>query len=260
MTDFSTKNEDYVANKVPAVTLAFWVVKIAATTLGETGGDALSMSLNLGYGVSSLIFAAIFLLALASQVAEKRYHPFNYWFVIVATTTVGTTVSDYLDRTLALGYTLSSVFLFASVLLVLALWRISTGTVSVTNIRSRKNEIFYWTTILVSNTLGTALGDFLADTKGFGYGGGALVFGGLIALIAVAYYVTKLSPTLLFWSAFILTRPLGATLGDILTKPYSHGGLQLDRISSSAVIAIFIAICIMLTNLRKPAAPGRASH
>jgi uncharacterized membrane-anchored protein len=260
MTDFSAKNEDYVANKVPAVTLAFWVVKIAATTLGETGGDALSMSMNLGYGVSSLIFAAIFLLALASQVAEKRYHPFNYWFVIVATTTVGTTVSDYLDRTLALGYTLSSIFLFASVLLVLALWRMSTGTVSVTNIRSRKNEIFYWMTILASNTLGTALGDFLADTKGFGYEGGALVFGGLIALIAVAYYVTKWSPTLLFWSAFILTRPLGATLGDILTKPNSQGGLQLDRISSSAVIAIFMVICIMLTNLRKPAAPGRASH
>jgi uncharacterized membrane-anchored protein len=260
MTDFSAKNEDYVANKVPAVTLAFWVVKIAATTLGETGGDALSMSLNLGYGVSSLIFAAIFLLALTSQVAEKRYHPFNYWFVIVATTTVGTTVSDYLDRTLALGYTLSSVLLFASVLLVLALWRMSTGTVSVTNIRSRKNEIFYWMTILASNTLGTALGDFLADTKGFGYGGGALVFGGLIALIAAAYYVTKLSPTLLFWSAFILTRPLGATLGDILTKPHSHGGLQLDRISSSVAIAILMVICIMLTNLRKPAAPGRASH
>ena len=260
MTDFSAKNEDYVANKVPAVTLAFWVVKIAATTLGETGGDALSMSLNLGYGVSSLIFAAIFLLALTSQVAEKRYHPFNYWFVIVATTTVGTTVSDYLDRTLALGYTLSSVLLFVSVLLVLALWRMSTGTVSVTNIRSRKNEIFYWMTILASNTLGTALGDFLADTKGFGYGGGALVFGGLIALIAAAYYVTKLSRTLLFWSAFILTRPLGATLGDILTKPHSHGGLDLDRFSSSAVIAIFMAICIMLTNLRKPAAPGRASH
>ena len=260
MTDLPAKNEDYVASKVPAVTLAFWVVKIAATTLGETGGDALSMSMNLGYGLSSLIFAGIFLLALAAQVAEKRYHPLNYWFVIVATTTVGTTVSDYLDRTLALGYPLSSVLLFATVLLVLALWRISTGTVSVANIRSRKNEVFYWATILASNTLGTALGDFLADTKGFGYGGGALVFGGLIALVAAAYYFTKLSPTLLFWSAFILTRPLGATLGDILTKPHSHGGLDLDRLSSSAVIAIFMAICIMLTNLRKPAAPGRASH
>jgi uncharacterized membrane-anchored protein len=260
MTDLPAKNEDYVASKVPAVTLAFWVVKIAATTLGETGGDALSMSMNLGYGLSSLIFAGIFLLALAAQVSQKRYHPFNYWFVIVATTTVGTTVSDYLDRTLALGYTLSSVLLFACVLLVLALWRTSTGTVSVANIRSRKNEVFYWTTILASNTLGTALGDFLADTKGFGYEGGALVFGGLIALVAAAYYFAKLSPTLLFWSAFILTRPLGATLGDLLTKPHSHGGLDLDRLSSSAAIAIFMAICIMLTNLRKPAAPGRASH
>jgi uncharacterized membrane-anchored protein len=249
-----------VASKVPAVTLAFWVVKIAATTLGETGGDSLSMTLNLGYLVSTAIFAAVFVAALVMQLAEKRYHPFSYWFVIVATTTVGTTVSDYLDRTLELGYTLTSTVLFMLVLLVLVGWRLTTGTVSVANIRTRKNETFYWCTILASNTLGTALGDWLADTKGFGYEGGALVFGGLLALIGAIYALTKLSPTLLFWAAFILTRPLGATLGDILTKPLEDGGLHLDRIQASAVIAIFMIVAILATNLRKPAAAGQAAH
>lgn len=243
-------------NKVPAVTLAFWVAKIAATTLGETGGDAVSMSMNLGYLVATGIFAVIFLIALALQVSEKRYHPFNYWFVIVATTTVGTTVSDYLDRTAGLGYPLTSLILFGGVLLCLAIWRVSVGSVSVANISNRKTEIFYWTTILVSNTLGTALGDYLADSKGFGFEGGALVFGSLIALIAVFFFITNISRTILFWAAFILTRPLGATLGDILTKPLAHGGLNLDRIQSSLALAAFMAACIMLTNLRKPAAPG----
>jgi uncharacterized membrane-anchored protein len=247
-------------NKVPAVTLAFWIAKIAATTLGETGGDAVSMSMNLGYLVATGIFAAIFVIALAMQVAEKRYHPFNYWFVIVATTTVGTTVSDYLDRTAGLGYPLASLILFSVVLLCLATWRGSTGSISVAHISDRKTEIFYWTTILASNTLGTALGDFLADSKGFGYEGGALVFGGLIALVAAAYFFTKLPRTLLFWAAFVLTRPLGATLGDILTKPLSHGGLNLDRIQSSLALAVFMAACIMLTNLRKPAPDGRMAH
>ena len=247
-------------NKVPAVTLAFWIAKIAATTLGETGGDAVSMSMNLGYLVATGIFAAIFVIALAMQVAEKRYHPFNYWFVIVATTTVGTTVSDYLDRTAGLGYPLASLILFSVVLLCLATWRGSTGSISVAHISDRKTEIFYWTTILASNTLGTALGDFLADSKGFGYEGGALVFGGLIALVAAAYFFTKLPRTLLFWAAFVLTRPLGATLGDILTKPLSHGGLNLDRIQSSLALAVFMAACIMLTNLRKPAPDGRMVH
>ena len=247
-------------NKVPAVTLAFWIAKIAATTLGETGGDAVSMSMNLGYLVATGIFAAIFVIALAMQVAEKRYHPFNYWFVIVATTTVGTTVSDYLDRTAGLGYPLTSLILLSVVLLCLATWRGSTGSISVAHISDRKTEIFYWTTILASNTLGTALGDFLADSKGFGYEGGALVFGGLIALVAAAYFFTKLPRTLLFWAAFVLTRPLGATLGDILTKPLSHGGLNLDRIQSSLALAVFMAACIMLTNLRKPAPDGRMAH
>jgi uncharacterized membrane-anchored protein len=218
------------------------------------------MSMNLGYLVATGIFAVIFLIALALQVAEKRYHPFNYWFVIVATTTVGTTISDYLDRTVGLGYPLSSLILFSVVLLILGVWRFSTGSVSVAHISDRKTEIFYWTTILASNTLGTALGDYLADTKGFGFEGGALVFGGMIALIAAAYLFTKLSHTLLFWAAFVLTRPLGATLGDILTKPLSHGGLNLDRIESSLALTAFMVACIALTNLRKPAPDGMASH
>ncbi|MGC9954306.1 MAG: hypothetical protein ABSD21_08515 [Rhizomicrobium sp.] len=251
-------NQISLKSKVPAVTLAFWIAKIAATTLGETGGDALSMSLNLGYLLSTVIFAAIFAVALAMQVAEKQYHPFSYWFVIVATTTVGTTQSDYMDRTLGLGYPLASLILFGMVLLVLGAWRVSTGSVSVTNIVSRKSEIFYWTTILFSNTLGTALGDFLADSRGFGYERGALVFGGMIALIAAAYFFTKLSHTLLFWAAFILTRPLGATLGDLLTKPLAHGGLNLSRISSSLVILVFIVACVTLTDLRKASARAQA--
>jgi len=246
-------------SKVPAVTLAFWVAKIAATTLGETGGDAVSMSLDLGYLVASAIFGLIFLVALTLQVSAKRYHPFTYWFVIVATTTVGTTVSDYLDRTAGLGYPLASAILFTLVLVSLAVWRFSTGSISVAEITDRKTEIFYWVTILISNTLGTALGDYLADSESFGFAGGAMVFGGIIALIAILYYVTSISRTALFWAAFILTRPLGATLGDILTKPLSHGGLNLDRIQSSLALAAFMIACILLTNLRKPSSAA-AGH
>jgi uncharacterized membrane-anchored protein len=253
-------NDNTPMSKVPAVTLAFWVAKIAATTLGETGGDAVSMSLNFGYLVATAIFAVVFLAALTLQVSQTRYHPFSYWFVIVATTTVGTTISDYLDRTAGLGYPLASLILFAIVLACLGTWRLSTGSISVARITDRKTEIFYWTTILASNTLGTALGDYLADSKGFGFAGGALVFGGAIALIAVAYFVTNIPRTILFWAAFILTRPLGATLGDILTKPLSHGGLDLDRIESSLALAAFMVACVLLTNLRKPAAPGAAAH
>src|SRR5580700_3425353 len=181
----STDQASSMLNKVPAVTLAFWVIKIAATTVGETGGDALSMTLNLGYLVSTFIFAGIFVVVLAGQLAARRFHPFLYWAVIVATTTTGTTISDYLDRTAGLGYPRASLLLFSIVLLILGAWRISTGSVSVTRIVDRKTEVFYWTTILASNTLGTALGDYLADSQGFGFEGGALVFGGLIALVAI---------------------------------------------------------------------------
>jgi uncharacterized membrane-anchored protein len=252
--------DDAKLNKVPAVTLAFWIAKIAATTLGETGGDAVSMSMNFGYLAATGIFAVIFVVALALQVAQRRYRPFNYWFVIVATTTVGTTISDYLDRTAGLGYPLTSLILFGVVLACLGAWRLTTGSVSVARVADRKTEIFYWTTILASNTLGTALGDYLADSKGFGFEGGALVFGGLIALVAAAYFVTRIPHTILFWAAFILTRPLGATLGDILTKPQIQGGLNLDRIESSLTLAAFMTVCIVATNLRKPAPTGAMAH
>ncbi len=236
--------------KVPQVTIAFWLVKIAATTLGETGGDALSMTLNLGYLVSTVIFAAFFLATAAAQISAKKYHPFLYWAVIIATTTVGTTMSDFLTRSAGLGYVRASVLLLAMVLIVLGIWKAAVGTVSVNRITTRKAESFYWLTILFSNTLGTALGDSFADEElggfGFGYEKAALIFAGALALIAAFYFYTKISHTILFWSAFILTRPLGATLGDILTKPIAHGGLNLGRGASSLVIAVFMVICILL--------------
>jgi uncharacterized membrane-anchored protein len=247
-------------SKVPVVTAAFWAAKIMATTLGETGGDAVSMSMNLGYLVATGIFAVIFLFALALQVGAKRYHPFTYWFVIVATTTVGTTISDYLDRTAGLGYPLASLLLFSLVIAILLVWRFTTGSISVTHIVDRRNEIFYWTAILVSNTLGTALGDYLSDSWEFGFAGGALVFGGAIAVIAMLYFTTSISRTILFWTAFILTRPLGATLGDILTKPLSHGGLNLDRFDSSLALLAAMALCIVLTSLRRPSLSSTAAH
>lgn len=252
--------DEFRKSKVPAVTLAFWIAKIAATTLGETGGDAVSMTLKLGYLVATGIFAVIFIIALAMQVSTDKYHPFNYWFVIVATTTVGTTISDYLDRTAGLGYPLASLLLFSTVVLILIVWRYTTGSISVSSITDRRNEIFYWTAILASNTLGTALGDYTADSQGFGFEGGALIFAGLIGIVALLYVATRIPSTLLFWMAFILTRPLGATLGDILTKPRNLGGLSLDRIESSLVLAGFMTVCIAVTKLREPAASGAMAH
>ena len=240
------RNSDLIS-KVPLVTLMFWVIKIFATTLGETGGDAVTMTLNLGYAVGSLIFLAFFAVTLAAQVTSKKYHPFFYWAVVVATTTVGTTMSDYLDRTLGLGYMKSSIILFIGVLAVLFVWRRVVGKIEFENITSRKEEIFYWLTILVSNTLGTALGDFVADDTGLGFEIGALIFAGLIALVAAAYYYTNISKSVLFWSAYVLTRPLGATLGDTLTKPFAQGGLDLSRISSSLVILGVMIVMIFLT-------------
>ncbi len=235
--------------KIPAVTLGFWVIKIAATTLGETGGDAVTMSMNLGYLVGTAIFAAIFVVAVGAQIATKRFHPFLFWAVIVATTTVGTTMADYLDRSLGIGYVGGSSILFALLLAALAVWHWSLGSVSVSNLTSRKAEVFYWATILFSQTLGTALGDWVADPKtglGLGYDGGAVVFVAGLAIVAAAYFWTKLSHTLLFWAAFILTRPLGATVGDLLDKPLDGGGLALSRYTASAVLAVFIIGCIML--------------
>ena len=243
--------------KVPAVGLGFWIIKVAATTLGETGGDAASMTLHLGYAVSTAIFMAFFLVTAAAQVRARSFHPFLYWAVIVATTTAGTTLADFADRSLGIGYPGGATILFALVLAVLGLWWRTEGSVSVSSITSPRVEVFYWATILASNTLGTALGDWLADS-GPGYEGGALVFAGLLALVAAAYVFTQASRTLLFWVAFILTRPLGATVGDFLTKPHANGGLELGRISSSLVIAAFMVGCILLLPQRPGMHPGAA--
>jgi uncharacterized membrane-anchored protein len=231
------------ASRVPQATLAFWVIKILATTVGETGGDALSMTLGLGYAVSSLILLVFFGVTLAAQVATKGYHPLAYWAVVVATTTVGTTTSDYMDRTLGLGYVKSSLLLFSAVMVILALWHRTVGRVEFENIITGTEEAFYWVTILVANTLGTALGDFVASDTGLGFERGALVFSGLIALVAVAHFTLKrIPPSALFWSAYILTRPLGATLGDTLTKPRADGGLELGRITSSLTMVALMVV------------------
>jgi uncharacterized membrane-anchored protein len=244
------RTSDIGLSKVPEITLAFWIIKIAATTLGESGGDALSMTMHLGYAISSVIFFFFFIAAVAAQIATKSFHPFLYWAVIVATTTAGTTMADFADRSLKIGYVGGSVVLFAILILVLGLWWASTGSISVNYITSRKTEMFYWMTILFSNTLGTALGDFFADESGFGYEGAAIAFAGALVLIAAAYFFTNISRTALFWSAFILTRPLGATVGDLLTKPFATGGLNLNRINSSLIIAISIVLCILFTSQR----------
>ncbi len=254
----SASEAQAATSKVPQVVIAFWIIKIAATTLGETGGDALSMTMNLGYLLSTAIFMACFIAALAVQIRARRFHAFLYWTVIVTTTTVGTTMADFADRSLGWGYVGGTVILFTLLMIVLALWKYSAGVVSFSDIKTTKVEIFYWVTILFSNTLGTALGDFLADTNGVGYERGALVFSGMLTLVAAAYFLTKISHTVLFWTAFILTRPLGATLGDLLTKPHADGGLSLSRISSSAVIAAFMVLCIWLMPQKAGDHPGQS--
>ncbi len=245
--------DDNLPSKVPRVTFAFWVVKILATTVGETGGDALSMSLKLGYAVSTLIFLCFFCITATAQVVSRRYHPVFYWAVVVATTTVGTTTSDYFDRTLGLGYVKSSGILLCAVIGVLVIWKISTGAVAVDHVTSRTDETFYWLTILVSNTLGTALGDFVATTAGLGFEGGALVFTALLAFVAALHLFTRAPKALLFWSAYVLTRPLGATLGDTLTKSHSAGGLAMGRIASSLVLVAAMVFLIVITPLRQRA-------
>ncbi|WP_240669450.1 COG4705 family protein [Achromobacter spanius] len=236
--------------KVPEVTLGFWLIKIAATTLGETGGDAVSMSMNLGYLVGTGIFAVIFLAAVVAQVKAKSFHPFLYWATIIATTTVGTTLADFADRSLGIGYAGGSSLLLVLLLGSLLVWHRTLGSVSVSTVSSPKAEAFYWLTIMFSQTLGTALGDWTADTAGLGYTGAAVVFSGLLALIVAAYYWTDLSRTLLFWAAFILTRPLGAVVGDFLDKPLSAGGLALDRYSASAALLTFMLTAILLFKQR----------
>jgi uncharacterized membrane-anchored protein len=243
------RGEEMLLSKVPQVTLAFWVIKILATTVGETGGDALSMQLKLGYAVASLIFLAFFAATLTVQLAARRYHAASYWAVVVATTTVGTTMSDYMDRTLGLGYVKSSAALLLAVVVILLVWRWSTGRLEFENIRTRREEFFYWLTILVSNTLGTALGDFVATTTGLGFERGAAVFAGLLAVVAAAHFLARrrIPASVLFWSAYVLTRPLGATLGDTLTKSHTEGGLALGRIQSSLAIALVMTLGIAVT-------------
>ncbi|MBC3862338.1 hypothetical protein H8K32_09535 [Undibacterium jejuense] len=239
-----------VLSKVPEVTLVFWIIKIAATTLGETGGDAVSMSMNLGYLIGTVIFAAVFLAAVFAQIKTKTFKPFFYWTTIIATTTVGTTLADFADRSLGIGYAGGSTLLMALLFGSLFIWHRTLGSVSVSTVSSPKVEVFYWVTIMFSQTLGTALGDWTADTAGLGYTGGAILFGASLVLVAAFYYWTNVSRTLLFWAAFILTRPLGAVVGDFLDKPLSAGGLALSRYSASAALFAFMLTTILLFKQR----------
>jgi len=237
---------DRVPSKVPQVTLMFWVIKVAATTLGETGGDAVSMSMDLGYLVGTAIFAVIFVAAVLAQIRTVAFHPVIYWTTIIASTTVGTTLADFADRSLGIGYTGGSTLLAVLLLASIFIWYRTLGTVAIDSISTPKAEIFYWVTIMFSQTLGTALGDWTADTAGLGYLGAALIFGSLLALVAAAYFWTRISHTVLFWVAFVLTRPLGAVVGDFLDKPIAMGGLALSRYTASAALFAFIAACILL--------------
>jgi uncharacterized membrane-anchored protein len=247
---------EYAMSKVPAVTLGFWVIKIIATTLGETGGDAVSMTLNWGYALSSAMFIGIFVLAVGAQIAAKSFHPFLYWVVIVATTTAGTTMADFADRSLGIGYPGGSLVLFTLLVASLGIWYWRAGSISVDTVASPKIEMFYWTAILFSQTLGTALGDWMADSNGLGYEGGALVFAAGLAVVAAAYFYTNVSRTLLFWSAFILTRPLGATVGDFLDKPIADGGLAFGRFYASAILVALIIGLIVVLPQRAGKHPG----
>jgi uncharacterized membrane-anchored protein len=238
-------NQDQGRSKVPEVTLVFWFIKILATTLGETGGDAVSMSLDLGYAVSSFIFIGIFVVAVVAQISAKAFHPWLYWLVVIATTTAGTTMADFADRSLGIGYPGGASLLFALLMISLLVWYRSAGSISVNTVATPKIETFYWVAILFSQTLGTALGDWMADTNGLGYEGGALVFSAGLAVIAAAYFWTNISRTALFWAAFILTRPLGATLGDWLDKPLDEGGLAFGRFYATGILAAVIVACVV---------------
>jgi uncharacterized membrane-anchored protein len=243
----SDADGDVIAvNKVARVTLAFWIMKVCATTVGETGGDLLSMTLNVGYAVSSLILIGCFLVALGAQLRTRAFHPFLYWAVVLATSTVGTTISDYMDRTLGLGYATGATIIALTLIAVLVVWRFTVGNLSVDFISDYRAQIFYWTAILVSNTLGTALGDFLADSSGLGYLGSNLLISSGIVAIALAYFFSPISHTALFWGAYVLTRPFGATMGDLLTKPPAKGGLGFGTIGASAVLLGVLFVLIHL--------------
>ena len=256
MTAFKSEIPHDALTKIPEVTLVFWIIKIAATTLGETGGDSVTMTLNWGYLTGTAIFLAALVILVAAQILAKRFHPFLYWATIVASTTFGTTMADFCDRSLGIGYTGGSSLLLALLLGALALWYFVEGSISVETVYRPRVEAFYWAAITFSQTLGTALGDWIADTTGLGYEGGAMVFSAALVVVAALYYWTNISRVALFWAAFILTRPLGATVGDFLDKPLNHGGMALSRPIASAVIAMFIVGCILLLPQRAGRHPG----
>jgi uncharacterized membrane-anchored protein len=249
-------NSDQALSKVPAVTLAFWIVKILATTLGETGGDAVSMSMKLGYLTGTGIFAVIFVAAVIAQIRARKFHPALYWLTIIASTMVGTTLADYVDRSLGIGYAGGASLLFVLLLGSLFTWYRSQGSVAVDTVNSPRSEFFYWLTIMFSQTLGTALGDWTADTAGLGYVGGAVVFSILLTLVVAAYWWTRISRTSLFWAAFILTRPLGAVVGDFLDKPVAKGGLELSRYTASATLLVMIVVLVLVSRQH----PARHAH
>jgi uncharacterized membrane-anchored protein len=240
-----TTSEDRFS-KVPEVTLVFWIIKVFCTTLGETGGDAVTMSMNLGYLVGTAIFAALFLVFVVAQVKAKGFQPFLYWTTIIATTTVGTTMADFADRSLGIGYAGGSLSLLCLLLASLGIWRWSQGSVSIKTVSTPKVEAFYWVTIMFSQTLGTALGDWTADSEGIGYLGGVAIFGLLLAAVAACHFWTRIPKTVLFWTAFILTRPLGAVVGDFLDKPLAHGGLNLSRYTASVTLVVLVIACILI--------------
>ena len=244
-------------NKIPEVTLSFWIIKIAATTLGETAGDTVTMTLDWGYLAGTALFFAALVALVGLQIISRKFHPFLYWATIIASTTFGTTMADFADRSLGVGYTGGSAILMLCLLATMGLWYRSLGSISVDTVNSAKVEVFYWTAITFSQTLGTALGDWMADSTGLGYEGGALVFGAALAIVAAAYYWTSISRVAVFWMAFILTRPLGATLGDFLDKPRDHGGLALSRPLASAVLTVFILGCLLVLPQRAGSHPGQ---
>ena len=240
-----------MTNKFPQITFAFWVMKICATTLGETAGDLFSKTMGFGYAASSLMLIGLFLVTLVSQLLSKKYHSALYWMVILSTSTAGTTMSDYMDRTLGMGYATGTAILLGCLLVVFGFWRVTAGSLDVTGIRTRRVEVLYWIAILFSNTLGTALGDFLADDSGLGFAGGAALIGGLLLVLVIVAFTTKISRVLLFWIAFVLTRPFGATLGDVLTRGHDEGGLNFGTYGSSAVLAAILALFIIGTTIRR---------
>jgi uncharacterized membrane-anchored protein len=245
-------------NKVAAVTFYFWIIKICATTLGETAGDLLSMTMEVGYGFSTVILLGLFLVSVIAQLMANKFNAVLYWTVILTTSTAGTTMSDFMDRTLGLGYANGALILSSGLLLVLAIWHVSEKTISVSNIQTTRAEMFYWLAILFSNTLGTALGDFLADDSGLGFLGGAVLIAGLISLVVLANYFTQLNRVMLFWLAFVLTRPFGATFGDFLTKPIEKGGLDYGTVGASVILASLLAIFVIYTTLTEKRAENQS--